>query len=350
MSNSFPTPPPTLADETTTVAGQPIAEGAITAMSQSANYLWHYGATSNVMSQAWAEGQMVQKGTSYRSMLRYIIPTCTRDHYTLKVYAVAKGSGCIKAILDTSAGKFDGETCSTGAGPHLVVIDVVVTSTIADEYVELTFDVKHTGGATARHELTTLMARWEPLASPVTPGKRLQGTDEFIPFGIDRVGADYPLSSRWGRNMLTNVDTLRRRPQLWLSWSGVENLDAAPTSISDPAPAKYLGIGDIGVLSQLVHIPQEVILGGEYTIYVSAYITGLTAGQSKRLSILGHTLTFSSVGWNHKTLTVEIDADDDARAMYHLNIHRVQLDNNGATLDGLQDDPGLIKALCVWGI
>jgi len=96
MSNSFPTPPPTLADETTTVAGQPIAEGAITAMSQSANYLWHYGATSNVMSQAWAEGQMVQKGTIGRSMLRYIIPTCTRDHYTLKVYAVAKGSGCIR--------------------------------------------------------------------------------------------------------------------------------------------------------------------------------------------------------------------------------------------------------------
>jgi hypothetical protein len=350
MSNSFPTPPPTLADETTTVAGQPIAEGAITAMSQSANYLWHYGATSNVMSQAWAEGQMTQKGTSYRSMLRYIIPTCTRDHYTLKVYAVAKGSGCIKAILETSAGKFDGETCSTGAGPHLVTIDVVLASTIADEYVELTFDVKHTADTTSRHEIAMLMARWEPLASPVTAGKRLQGTDEFIPFGIDRVGADYPLSSRWGRNMLTNVDTLRRRPQLWLSWSGVENLDSAPTSITHPAPAKYLYTGDIGVLGQLVHIPQEAILGGEYTIYVSAYVTGLTAGQSKRLSILGHTLTFSSVGWNHETLTVEIDPNEDDSALYHLNIHRVQLDNNGSTLDGFLDDPGLIGALCVWGI
>lgn len=350
MSNSFPTPPPTLADETTTVAGQPIAEGAITAMSQSANYLWHYGATSNVMSQAWAEGQMVQKGTGYRIMLRYIIPTCTQDHYTLKVYAVAKGSGCIKAILDTSAGKFEGETCSTGAGPHLVTIDVVLTSTIADEYVELTFYVKHTADATARHEITMLMARWEPLASPVTAGKRLQGTDEFIPFGIDRVGADYPLTSRWGRNMLTNVDTLRRRPQLWLSWSGVYGLQSAPTSSSDPAPAKYLYTGDIGVLGQLVHIPQEAILGGEYTIHVSALVKGLTAGQSKRLSILGHTLTFSSLGWNHKTLTVEIDPSEEESALYHLNIYRVQIDNNGATLDGFLDDPGTIDALCVWGI
>ena len=350
MSNSFPTPPPTLADETTTVAGQPIAEGAITAMSQTANYLWHYGATSNVLSQAWAEGQMVQKGTSYRIMLRYIIPTCTRDHYTLKVYAVAKGSGCIKAILDTSSGKFEGETCSTGAGPHLVTIDVVVASTIADTDAELTFYVKHTADATSRHEITMLMARWEPLASPVTPGKRLQGTDEFIPFGIDRVGADYPLSSRWGRNMLTNVETLRRRPQLWLSWSGVEGLNAPPTSITDPAPARYLYTGDIGVLGQVVHIPQEVILEGGFSIYVAALVSGLTAGQTKSISILGHTVTFDSLGWNYRTLTVEIDADDDARAMYHLNMHRVQLDNNGVTLDGFLDDPGLIKALCVWGI
>jgi len=350
MSNSFPTPPPALADETTTVAGQPIAEGAITAMSQSANYLWHYGGTSNVLSQAWAEGQMVRKGTDYRSMLTYAIPTCTQDHYTLKVYAVAKGSGCIKAILDTSAGKFEGETCSTGAGPHLVTIDVVLTSTIADEYVYLTIYVKHTADATARHEITMLMARWEPLASPVTPGKRLQGTDEFIPFGINRVGADYPLTSRWGRNMLSNVDTLRRRPQLWLSWSGVEGLFSAPTSRSDPAPAKSLYTGDIGVLGQLVHIPQEAILGGEYTIHVSALVTGLTAGQSKRLSILGHTLTFSSLGWNHETLTVEIDPSEEDSALYHLNIYRVQIDNNDATLEGFRDDPGLIKALCVWGI
>lgn len=150
--------------------------------------------------------------------------------------------------------------------------------------------------------------------------------------------------------MLTNVDTLRRRPQLWLSWSGVDNLDAAPTSITDPAPAKYLGVGDIGVLSQLVHIPQEVIIDGGYTIYVSAYIEGLAVGQSKRLSILGHTLTFSSVGWNHKTLIVEINPNEEESALYHLNIHRVQLDNNGATLDGIQDDPGFIQALCVWGI
>jgi hypothetical protein len=350
MSNSFPTPPPTLADETTTVAGQPIAEGAVTAMSQTANYLWHYGATSNVVSQAWAEGQMVQKNTSYRSMLRYMIPTCTRDHYTLKVYAVAKGSGCIKASLDTSAGKFDGEVCSTGAGPHLVTIDVVLTSTIADEYVELFFDVKHTAGATSRHEITMLMARWEPLASPVTPGKRLQGSDEFIPFGIDRVGADYPLSSRWGRNMLTNLETLRRRPQMWLSWSGVESLDAAPTSISDPAPAKYLYTGDIGVLGQPVHVPQEAILSGDFTIHVSAYIQGLTAGQSKRLSILGHTLTFDSVGWNHETLTIEIDPNEEDAALYHLNMYRVELDNNGTNFDGFLEEPGLIKALCVWGI
>jgi hypothetical protein len=150
--------------------------------------------------------------------------------------------------------------------------------------------------------------------------------------------------------MLTNVETLRRRPQVWLSWSGVEGLDAAPTSTSDPAPAKYLYTGDIGVLGQPVHVPQEAILGGDFTIYVSAYIEGLTAGQSKRLSILGHTLTFDSVGWNHETLTVEIDPDEDASAMYHLNMFRVQLDPSSITTDGFYSEPGEIGALCVWGI
>ena len=61
-------------------------------------------------------------------------------------------------------------------------------------------------------------------------------------------------------------------------------------------------------------------------------------------------VTFDSLGWNYKTLTVEIDPNEEESALYHLNIHRVEIDNNGATLDGLLDDPGLIKSLCVWGI
>jgi hypothetical protein len=65
MSNSFPTPP-LLADETTVVAGLPIGEGAVTRMSETMNYLWHYGSTTNALSQAWAEGQFVQKGTHAR--------------------------------------------------------------------------------------------------------------------------------------------------------------------------------------------------------------------------------------------------------------------------------------------
>jgi len=68
MSNSFTTPP-TLADEVTVVAGQVIGEGAVTAMSDTANYLFAYGGTHNVLSQAWAQGQFTQKGTTYQPMV-----------------------------------------------------------------------------------------------------------------------------------------------------------------------------------------------------------------------------------------------------------------------------------------
>lgn len=355
MSNSFPTPPPALADEVTTVAGQPIGEGAITAMSQTANYLWHYGATSNVVSQAWAEGQMVQKGTTYAAMLRYKIPPCTQDHYTLAVYAIAKGSGCIKAVVSSSGGGDDAEVCSTGAGPHLVKINVTITSMVADEHFDLAISVKHTADATSRHEISMIMARWEPLASPVTAGIRYQMSSPFTPFGINRVGQDYALSSRWGRNMLANLAVLRERPMSWLSWSGVEGLLNAPTSAADPAPANHLGTGDIGVIGMPIHIPHEVVQTGEFTLHLWAYVSGISGGSSISLSVLGHVMTFTANGWQHRSLVVEIDKDREAGQLYHLNIYRVELDAGSPNTDNLGGLRAVslterISSLCVWGV
>lgn len=353
MSNSFPTPPPALADEVTVVAGQPIGEGAITAMSQTANYLWHYGGTSNVVSQAWDEGQLVQKGTTYAAMLRYKIPPASSDHYTLKIYAIAKGSGYIRADLLTSGGNYNSEVGSTGAGPHLVAFDVTVTTMVDDADFDLIISVKHTADATSRHEISMIMARWEPLASPVSPGARSQIDREFIPFGINRVGNDYPLSSRWGRHMLNNIETLRRRPQMWLSWSGVEGLQAAPTSSSDPAPANHLGVGDIGVMGALVHIPEEAVLTGSFDVVLWAYVSGLSGGTTVSLSVLGHVVTFSANGWQSASLTVEVGADREASDVFHLNIYRVELDANATNQSELETYLGVteqIKSLCVWGI
>jgi hypothetical protein len=171
MSNSFPTPP-LLADETTVVAGLPIGEGAVTRMSETMNYLWHYGSTTNALSQAWAEGQFVQKGTTLVEMAEWVLPVISNDHYELEVIVIAKGSGTIRLELEgATTAQVTDEVSSTGAGPHLVRLSLIL-GTPTDEYLTLTMKVAHTTDATSRHEIQSIMARWVPLASPVTAGAR----------------------------------------------------------------------------------------------------------------------------------------------------------------------------------
>ena len=188
MSNSFTTPP-TLADEVTVVAGQVIGEGAVTAMSDTANYLYAHGGTHNVLSQAWAEGQFTQKGTTYQPMVEYVIPVITLDHYELHLHLIALGPGGIRSTLTIGSDVYTAETLSTGAGPHIIEQTVTVTSTPTANYATLSIEVKHTTGTPNHHEIRTLAAHWVAKASPLSAGVKLDAdSNAFTPFGLNRVG------------------------------------------------------------------------------------------------------------------------------------------------------------------
>jgi hypothetical protein len=356
MSNSFTTPPQ-LADETTVVAGLPIAKGAVTLMSETMNYLWHYGSTTNVLSQAWADGQFVQRGTSLVEMAEWMIPVISNDHHELEVIVIAKGSGTIRLELEgATTAQVTDEVSSIGAGPHLVRLSLIL-GTPTDEHLTLSMLVAHISGDSARHEIQSIMARWVPLASPVTAGARYRLNDKFVPFGIDRVGNDYPLSSRWGVNALNNVELLRKRPVVYLTWSGIQNLDSAPTREDDPAPPKYLGIGDIDVLAAPVHIPTEAVLGDSYEIKVALLIGNLQAGGTFSYSVLGTEIEVSANGWHIETVRVLIDRDETMSRALNLNIYRVGPDNDPINLSNLAslDTYGIsnlpqVQAICVWGV
>ena len=178
-----------------------------------------------------------------------------------------------------------------------------------------------------------------------------------MPFGINRVGNDYPLSSRWGVNARNNVELLRKRPVVYLTWSGVQNLDSAPTSIDDPAPPKYLGIGDIDVLAAPIHIPTEAVLGDTYEINVALLIGDLPAGYSVSYFVLGSEIEISANGWHVETVRVLIDRDEAMSRALSLNIYRVGPDNDPINLSNLASlntyaSPNLpkVKAICVWGV
>ena len=354
MSNSF-TSPPVLASELTTVAGQPITEGAISKMSETANYLFAVGGTHNVISQAWAEGQFNQQGTTYQTMVEYRIPTISNDHYDFHLHFIAKGAGCVRSTLTLGAATYTDEVCSTGSGPHVIESSILVTVLSTATYGTLTIEVKHTTGSPNHHEITCISGHWVAKTSPVDTGARYFGTsDKFIPFGINRVGNDYPLSARWGVDMLRNIEMLRRRPITYLTWSGVDNLLHAPTSGSDAAPALYLGLGDIFTMSIPVHIPQEAVDLDGYTIYLHAYLVD-NAG-SVAFDFMGDRITFSGNGWKIAELTIQADTDESMSQIYDLNIYRVGPENTLSNTNTLVDaatvpftDPK-IQSLSIWGV
>jgi len=354
MSNSF-TSPPTLGSELTVVAGQPITEGAISAMSETANYLWAVGGSHNCLSQAWAEGQCTQKGTAYQLMLSYRIPTISNDHYDFHMHFIALGPGCVRSTLTLGASSYTSETCSTGAGPHVIEQSIVVTSASTATYATLDIEVKHTTGTPNHHELRCVAGRWVAKTSPVDTGARYLGTtDEFIPFGINRVGNDNALSARWGVDMLRNIETLRRRPISYLSWSGVDNLLAAPTGPTDPAPALYLGLGDIFSLQVPVHIPQEVVEQGSYTIHLHAYLVDVVG--SIEFDFMGDRVSFSANGWQTAEIEIQVEADDDLSRLLDLNIYRIGPENTFDNTEVLFDagtvpwTAAKIQSLSIWGV
>lgn len=361
MSNSFTTPP-TLADEVTVVAGQVIGEGAITTMSETANYLFAYGGTHNIISQAWAEGQFTQKGTTYQPMVEYQIPIITHEHYDLHIHFIALGRGGIRSTLTIGSSTYTDEVLSTGAGPHVIESTIVVTSTPLASYGTLTIEVKYTTGTPSHHEIRTLAAHWVAKASPLSTGALPDGKlNIFTPFGINRVGNDYPLSARWGVDMLENIETLRRRVVTYVSWSGVDNLYAAPTSVSDPAPAVYLGVGDIEVLSSPVYIPHEAFdTSNFYTVTVWVKMANISAlVPSVSYVIMGQEITLTSNGWSSHDITVRPDQDEAMSQLFNFSVYRAGLDNadiNWNHLINIENNPTLtpgipgIQGLCIWGV
>jgi len=354
MSNSF-TSPPTLGSELTVVAGQPITEGAISAMSETANYLWAVGGTHNCLSQAWAEGQCTQKSNSYQLMLSYRIPTISNDHYDFHMHFIALGPGCIRSTLTLGASSYTSETCATGAGPHVIEQSIIITSASTATYATLDIEVKHTTGTPNHHELRCVAGHWVAKTSPVDTGARYLGTtDEFIPFGINRVGNDNALSARWGVDMLRNIETLRRRPISYLSWSGVDNLLAAPTGSTDPAPALYLGLGDINTVQVPVHIPQEVVEQGSYTIHLHAYLVDVVG--SIEFDFMGNRVSFTGNGWQTAEIEMQIEADAELSRLFDLNIYRIGPENtfsNNFALISQSTVPwtaAKIQSLSIWGV
>jgi len=155
-------------------------------------------------------------------------------------------------------------------------------------------------------------------------------------------------------DMLRNIETLRRRPISYLSWSGVDNLLAAPTGSTDPAPALYLGLGDINTVQVPVHIPQEVVEQGSYTIHLHAYLVDVVG--SIEFDFMGNRVSFTGNGWQTAEIEMQIEADAELSRLFDLNIYRIGPENtfsNNFALISQSTVPwtaAKIQSLSIWGV
>lgn len=80
------------------------------------------------------------------------------------------------------------------------------------------------GDGTDRVTVDSVMFEFRPLASPLSAG--LHG--DYLPFDLDEVDGDRPVSADIWRQVLADLADLLARPRLYYSWSGLEDVDLTP--------------------------------------------------------------------------------------------------------------------------
>ena len=319
MSNSF-TSPPTLADTGALISGQIIKTDSLSRMGDLSNYLHAHGGTSTNIAQCFDANTCVTDSTSYVDLCSWRIPIPSNDHTTIDFHVNARvtttGSGTIQFSLTDGNSTPQGSSTITITSTSYAVATVshsFISSTTA-EYVDVVMKGKVTTGSTYDLDIQTVAARFLALSSPLSAGATAQGSDEIIPFGVSRLGANYPLSARAGVQWRNNIETFRNRKRLLLAWSGIENPSSVFGAPRGQGP-KSLGIGDV----QAMQLQSPLFTnGGDITIWV--YVVSISG--TKKIGFMGQVFEISSNGWNELTLTPNLDQMTDQSRSFGISLYK----------------------------
>jgi hypothetical protein len=309
MSNSF-TSTPTLVDPSRLTATQTIRTTEIAKLADLQNHCFAISGTHNVLSQTYDDSCFVQDATTFTTMSQWYIPMISQSHTELKIRLSAFCFTAGAQVRFTLSFAFSSNTYTD----TITVTDndryssafnvgtITVTNTETESFAILTLEAKAPTGDEV--EILGVQANWSAVASPLSAGVHYIGTDEFIPVGQSRQGADLPLSSRFGVQSLSNIATLRKRGRVLLNWSGVANASSA-SPLSDAAnPPIGLGYGDQYNMSSIVALPlgMNEIDGLNITLFLLA--VGLTGSDTIILEIFNHRVTVASNGWSSFNLQI----------------------------------------------
>jgi len=356
MSNSYTTPP-TLADPSRTTAGLTLRTTELSRLGDLQNYAFAVGGCGDVLNQYWDEEvfEIPQNSGANLDACRWYIARPSNSHNELKVrlsaHTISAGSTFIVSVtFDTTGNKYSSpataitDTARFQSG----FVEATITVSGAETDTEVLFNLGVQAANPGYVELAFIEARWSPLSSPLSAGSFSQGSDTFIPQGVSRLGADLPLTARFGVETLANLTTLRKRGRMLFAWSGSLN------ARSGNNPAQGLGIFDPQVMFSNVALygGMNQIDGLEVKVFIN--VVNYSAGSV--IDIFGHRLSITSAGWNEYSLKLrleEITLSDD----FNLSMYRVGLDdspNNASLLlsinNKINTSPLYISGLSIIGV
>ena len=352
MSNSF-TSPPTLPDTGDIISGRVIKTETLSRMGDLSNYIHAYGGTSNAISQAFDQNTCVTSSTTFADLCRWRIPIPSNDHTTIEFHVSAKvtttGTGTIQfSLTDSNSVNQGTSTISiTSTTYALSNVSHTFSSATTGEYVDIVMSGKVATASTYDLDIQIVAARFTALTSPLSAGATAQGSDKITPFGVDRLGANYPLTARAGVQWRTNIETMRSRKRPLLSWSGIEN----PTSVFSGRGKgpKSLGYGD----TQAFQLQSPLFAnGGQITLWI--YVVDISG--TKKFSFMNRLFSVSSNGWNEFNFNPSLDSPSQESQAFGISLYK--LNPNGYLEDDtLLDSLGRlasinslprITALSVW--
>ena len=327
MSNSF-TSPPTLVDPGRVTASRTIRTTEVSRLGDLSNYCFAVGGTSNVLSQTWDDSCFRQDdSSSFVPMCEWYIPSLSSSHQQLDIILSAwssGGGGVARFTLDYGSATYTTDITITDTSRYSSGFDkgtITLTATQNEFAARLIMSVKAPVGDEV--EVLGVMASWVALTSPLPTGELFHTLSRYTPQGVNRLGADLPLSARFGVETLENINTLRRRPRVLFSWSGVEGASSSLPISDAAAPPRTIASGDLLAMSTPVALFPGMI--EDVTLDIYAYLNVKQNGgtfTSLEVDVLGQRLTCTSTGWS--TFTLDFRADEYFRSSeFGLSMYRV---------------------------
>jgi len=360
MSNSYNSST-ILADPSSVVAGRQVDYETIQRIANANNYSFGVGACHNVLSQSYADITFIQDSGSFTEMSEWRIPLASLQHSTLeivvnyKIHGTAVGlTSNIKFTLDvdggTSSVTINLPNSTNGIANDDLAITMPSPSATQVYYGTLTCEVQADAANNSEVEIKSIMARWKPLTSPLSTSILYQydSSPAYYPKGTTRTGHNQALTSRYGHQVIDNIELLRTRLKSYLTWSPVYN--ASSSIFTNPqdgaAPEVYLSMGHINTL-----ISQILISNGWDNMTnrkLELHVRYITDSIDKSIDFFNNSIELvtgagGAVRWDEYTLELDYGAlstiGDTNLSYYTAMLDNT--DNNFSILGNFNNIPGV---------